>query len=154
MRLLGYLIDTTPRYTLNDHLSYNSSSPPFGPILIPMKHAIKGALLSGLVFPGMGQIALKHYKKGIVLVLVVFACISYIVMKVVEMASSILERIDINSGAVDINAITNAATQATESSGNLAVNIASLLILACWIYGIVDAYGAGKALDSKKDLIQ
>jgi len=112
---------------------------------------MKGALLSGLLFPGSGQIALKQYKKGFALMLAVFASISYIVMKAVEQAFAILDRLDVNSGAVDMNAITNAATQATESSGSLAVNMAFLLILVCWIYGIVDAYGTGKEMDNKQD---
>ena len=35
-----------------------------------MSHALKAALLSGLVFPGLGQIMLKHYKRGIAVVVV------------------------------------------------------------------------------------
>ena len=30
-----------------------------------MRKSLKGALLSGLVFPGYGQFVLKHYMRGI-----------------------------------------------------------------------------------------
>ena len=36
-----------------------------------MKNSLKGALLSGLVFPGLGQVVLKHYKRGFALMLTV-----------------------------------------------------------------------------------
>jgi len=81
--------------------------------------------------------------------LIVFACMSYVVVKSVEQAMSILDRLDVNSGAVDINSITNAATQASESSGGSLANIALLLIFACWIFGIVDAYAMGNKMDNK-----
>ena len=38
-----------------------------------MKNSMKGALLSGLVFPGLGQIALKRYRRGFALMLTVMA---------------------------------------------------------------------------------
>ena len=116
-----------------------------------MKHSIKGALLSGLVFPGSGQIALKRYLRGIVLMLTVFTSMSVIVMKAVEQAFTILDRIDIEGGAVDINAITDAATQASSSSGDLIFNIAMLLIVVCWVFAIVDAYIIGKEMDANQD---
>lgn len=114
-----------------------------------MKYSIKGALLSGLVFPGSGQIALKRYQRGIVLMLTVFASLSVIVMKAVEQAFSILDRIDIEGGAVDMNAITDAATQASSGTGDLVFNIAVLLVVACWVFAIIDAYIIGKEMDAK-----
>lgn len=38
-----------------------------------MNNSLKGALLSGVVFPGLGQIILKHYKRGIALMFWVLA---------------------------------------------------------------------------------
>lgn len=115
-----------------------------------MKHSTKGALLSGLFFPGTGQIALKRYKRGIALMAAVFACVSYIVMKAVEQAFSIINKLDVNSG-VDMNAITHAATEATQHSDSLLVNIVMFLMIACWVFGIVDAYAIGKQMDNGAD---
>ena len=58
-----------------------------------MPNSFKAALLSGLVFPGLGQIVLKHHKRGIALMLVVLACLMAIVVKGVQQGLVILEKI-------------------------------------------------------------
>lgn len=116
-----------------------------------MKSSTKGALLSGLVFPGSGQIALKCYKRGVVLMLTALLCLSVIVIKAIEQAFSILDKINLNGGAVDINEITHAATQVSTSSDSLASNLIFLLIIICWVYSIVDAYSIGKEMDIDKE---
>jgi len=40
-----------------------------------MSNSLKAALLSGLVFPGIGQVVLKRYRRGVVLMLIVLACL-------------------------------------------------------------------------------
>jgi hypothetical protein len=112
-----------------------------------MKSSTKGALLSGLVFPGLGQVILKHYKRGAVIMLAVSASLLVIVIKAVQHALAILEKIESEGGAIDISTISNAATQATTSSGSLIFKIALLLIMLCWIIGVVDAYRIGKKRD-------
>ena len=113
-----------------------------------MNTSLKGALLSGVVFPGLGQVRLKHYKRGIVLMFTVFASMVVMVLKAVQQAFTILEKIMLEGGVIDIKTITDAATQAISTSDNVMYNLALLLIVVCWIFGIVDAYRIGK----KKDL--
>jgi TM2 domain-containing membrane protein YozV len=113
-----------------------------------MKHSIKAALLSGLFFPGTGQIALKHYKRGIALLLTVSVCVFYIVKQAVNQAFSILDQFS-QSGTVDMNAITHAATQVSGASDSTLVNVAYLVITGCWLFGIIDAYVIGKSMDNK-----
>jgi hypothetical protein len=113
-----------------------------------MSNALKGALYSGLIFPGLGQVILKHYKRGIVLVFTVFAIMIVIVLKAVQHASAVLEKVEVEGVVIDIQTITDAATQASSTSDNLIYNLGFLLIVVCWIFGIVDAYRIGK----KKDL--
>ena len=84
-----------------------------------MKNALKGALLSGLVFPGLGQVNLRHYKRGIVLMLIVSVSLLVIVVKAVLQAFTILEKIELEGRAIDMSAILNATTQATTTSDSL-----------------------------------
>jgi len=112
-----------------------------------MKNSIKGALLSGLVFPGLGQVIQKHYKRGAVLLLAVSASLSVILIKAVQQAFAILEKIQSEGGEIDMSMISKSATQASTSSGSLIFKIALLLILVCWIIGVVDAYRIGKKRD-------
>ena len=112
-----------------------------------MKNSIKGALLSGLVFPGLGQVILKHYKRGAVLLLAVSASLLVILIKAVQQAFAILEKIQSEGGVIDMSTISKAATQGSTSSGSLTFKIALLLIMLCWIIGVVDAYRIGKKKD-------
>ena len=112
-----------------------------------MNNSLKGALLSGLIFPGLGQVRLKHYKRGIVLMFTVFASLMVIVLKAVQHAFTILEKIELEGGVIDIKTITDAATQASSTSDSLIYNLGLLLIVICWVFGIVDAYRIGKTKD-------
>ncbi len=112
-----------------------------------MKNALKGTLLSGLVFPGLGQVYLKHYKRGIALMLIVSGSVLVIVVKAVLQAFTILEKIASEGQAIDMSTILNAATQASTTSDSLLYNFLLLLTILCWIIGIVDAYRIGKKRD-------
>ena len=113
-----------------------------------MTKALKGALLSGLVLPGLGQVMLKHYKRGIALMLIVLGALIVIVAQATQQALTLLERIEAEGGVINSSTISNAATQASTASDTTLFNIALFLIISCWIIGIVDAYRLGK----KKDL--
>jgi len=112
-----------------------------------MNNALKGALLSGLIFPGLGQVALKHYKRGVVLMLTVIASMAAVAVKTVQHALAILEKIELEGGIISVNTILNAATQASADSGSITFNLLFLLITVCWIIGTVDAYRIGKKED-------
>ena len=109
-----------------------------------MNNALKGVLLSGVIFPGLGQLILKHYTRGIVLMFTVFATMTVIVLKAVQHAFTILEKIELEGGVIDIQTITYAATRSSSTSDSLIYNLGLLLIVICWILGIVDAYRIGK----------
>jgi hypothetical protein len=115
-----------------------------------MNNSLKGALWSGLVFPGLGQVVLKHYKRGAVIILTVLISLSVIVVEAVQKAFTILEKIESEGGTIDINTISNAATQASTTFDGLIFKFALLLLIFCWIVGVVDAYRIGK----KKDIEQ
>ena len=115
-----------------------------------MNNSLKGAFLSGLVFPGLGQVVLKHYKRGVVIMLTVLVSLSVIVIEAVQKAFTILEKIESEGGTIDMNTISNAATQASTTSDSLIFSFALLLIIFCWIIGVVDAFRIGR----KKDIEQ
>ena len=114
-----------------------------------MNKALKGAFLSGAVFPGLGQINLGHYKRGYALLLIALASLVVIVAKAVNQALAILEKIE-SGGSIDLSAISNAASQALNTSDNRMFNFFLLLMFICWIIGTVDAYIIGKKKDSEE----
>ena len=115
-----------------------------------MNNALKGALWSGLIFPGLGHIVLKHYKRGAVIILAVLVSMAAVVAKAVQHARAILDKIELEGGAMNMSTISHAATEASTNYGSLTLNLLLLLPIVFWIIGVVDAYRIGK----KKDIEQ
>ena len=115
-----------------------------------MTNAIKGALISGLVFPGLGQIVLRHYKRGAVIIGTVLLLLVAVIVKAVQHALAILEKIEGAGGVIDINTIVDTAGQATTNSSSTTVGILTVLLVVCWIAGVIDAYGIGRNKDIKE----
>ena len=103
--------------------------------------------MSGLIFPGLGQVVLKHYKRGAVIMLTVLISLSVVVVKAVQLALAILEKIESEGVAISMSTISNAATKASTTSGSLTFNLVLWLVILCWIIGVVDAYRIGKKKD-------
>jgi ABC-type spermidine/putrescine transport system permease subunit I len=111
-----------------------------------VKNAIKGALLSGLVFPGLGQFMFKRYLRGAVFLLVTLACVAVIVTTTVTEVMNDLSRIDpatLNS----TQALQNLASQATQTSGGDSSGIALFVLGVCWVLGVIDAFLIGRNKD-------
>ncbi len=110
-------------------------------------NSLKGVLLSGLVFPGLGQIVLKHYKRGITFMFIVSAILLVMIVKAVQNVFTILEKIEAQGGPISTNTIMNAVTQASDPSQSLTFKLLLLLLMICWIIAVVDAYRVGKRKD-------
>jgi hypothetical protein len=115
-----------------------------------MNNSLKGAFLSGLVFPGLGQLALKHYKRGAVIIIAVLISLSIVVAEAVQKALAILGEVQIEGGEISISSISEAASRASTTSGSLVFNLALSLVILLWIIGAVDAYRIGKKKDIEK----
>ncbi|HET8760982.1 MAG TPA: hypothetical protein VFN94_07925 [Nitrospiria bacterium] len=116
-----------------------------------MTNAMKGVLLSGLVFPGLGQMALKRYQRGVVFILASVAGLVVIVAQAAREAGRILDAIEAGGGVIDEDAMSRAIGQATAWSGNLTFNLLLVALTLCWIYAAVDAYRIGKQRDRHKE---
>lgn len=114
-----------------------------------MKNTYKGVLISGLLYPGLGQITLKKYKRGIVLILVTTICILAFVMSATQMTFTVLEKIQAEGGIIDMETISNAAVQTVAGADSGIMTFSLLLIIVAWIIGIIDAYLIGKKMDNE-----
>ena len=112
-----------------------------------MNTALKGALLSGLIFPGLGQVVQKRYKRGAVIMLASLVSLLVVIIRAVQHTLSILEKIASEGGTIRMETILDATSQVSTASGSLTFNLAFLLLILCWIIGIVDAYRIGKRTD-------
>ncbi len=116
-----------------------------------MNYALKAALLSGLVFPGLGQLFLKHYQRGIGLMLAVLASLSVIVVTIVQRALAVLEQVQTEGGAIDMEKLSAVTAQSSTPSGSLLYDTALGVVAFCWAFAIVDAYNRGKQKDAEQD---
>ena len=108
-----------------------------------MKRSSKAALLSGLVFPGIGHMVLKQYLRGSVLMLLALVAFSVIVTGVIRRALTIVDRINSGDTPVEIGAIAEMVSNTTNREDSLPGNISLIVLGACWLFGMIDSYRLG-----------
>jgi|SRR5215471_1372875 len=116
-----------------------------------MSYSIKAALLSGLVFPGVGHLYLKRWLRGCLLAAGAAVVTYFLVSVAVNSAMDIAAKIEgggVPLDAAAISALVSKASQKNERS----TDIATVILLALWAIGIVDSYREGRARDRAKKL--
>ena len=110
-----------------------------------MKRSSKAALLSGLIFPGIGHIVLKQYLRGSVLMLFALVALSVVVTRIFQRALTIVDRINSGDISVDTGAIAEMVSNSTSGADSFIENTALIVLGACWLIGIIDSYRLGVA---------
>lgn len=114
-----------------------------------MTSSIKAALLSGLVFPGLGHLALKHYLRGSILMLATLIALSVIIRTATSQALTIVGSITRGDMPADAGSIAEMVSASTSGPAGSGLNIATLVLGACWIFSIIDAYRLGMSPDNR-----
>ncbi len=114
-----------------------------------MQTATKASLLSALLFPGLGQIYLKRYWRGIIIMLVAMSGLGVIVGMAILRALEIVKSLQ-GQGPIDVNALSAMALEPSPGDGSTLYTLMLLLLAGCWLFSIVDAYRIGKET-SKRD---
>jgi hypothetical protein len=108
-----------------------------------MKKSSKAALLSGLVFPGIGHIFLKEYLRGSVLVVLSLAALSVVVVNAYKHAMLIVDRVVSGDVSMEAGAIAQAVSNSTTAADSFVENFAVIVLVGCWLVGIMDSYRLG-----------
>lgn len=106
-----------------------------------MKRSVKAALLSGLVFPGLGQLVLRRPLRGAAFLLPMALAVVYLLRRVLQLADTILT--DLNSGALPFDPVAIAERVHASGGDDLSITLASWLCLLCWIGSVADALWFG-----------
>jgi hypothetical protein len=105
-----------------------------------MHRGLVAALLSAFVWPGAGQLYNREFKKGAVLIgltLVVAAVV------LIATAAEVTRQLPADIGDLDADLVRTLPAQVLAArTGTLLVS--SLLLLAAWGYGVIDAYFGGR----------
>lgn len=113
-----------------------------------MTKSTKAALLSGLIFPGIGHIVLKQYRRGSILVLVALVAISVVVKIAFQRAQAIVDRVISGESSLEKGAISELLADSSNDTDGLVSSISMVVFIACWLFGIIDSYRVGLARNS------
>ena len=113
-----------------------------------MKASIKASLLSALGFPGLGQMSLKRYVRGLIPMVLVLTGLGVLIAQATAGALQVLDKIQLQGGTVDMNAVSNLAA-GSSTHGDPYSSLISLGIAVCWVLSVIDAYLLGKEKDRR-----
>ena len=104
---------------------------------------MKAALLSALVFPGIGHFSLKKPLQGSILSGIAIVCLYFILTTVMDVAQGLSVKIQSGEVPFDVTKVSELVSQSLTGSDGRIVNISSLLLVICWVVGVVDSFRIG-----------
>lgn len=108
-----------------------------------MNKSVKAALLSGLIFPGVGQLSIGYKKRGWLIIFVICVFLYLIISEIIQQAASIVEKMQVSGVALDIESISNKTSELVGFSDDSSLNILLVLLILGWIVSVIDAYFLG-----------
>ena len=114
-----------------------------------MNKSSKAVLLSALVFPGTGHFYLKKTLHGFYIAGSAITALYFLITKSVESALRITDKIQSGEVPLDVATITELVSNSPTGADALLLNIATVVLIVCWLIGIVDSYRVGHAQDKK-----
>ncbi len=116
-----------------------------------MKKSLKAGLFSAFVFPGGGHLYLKKYIQAALLILVSVACVGVLLSVAMEKAQQISDKILAGEIPLDLARITEEISSQVGAGGTQNADIATYVLLICWLTGIIDSYRLGRIQDKVDD---
>jgi len=109
-----------------------------------MNKSTKAALFSALLFPGWGQIYLKKYKRGIIIMLPVVAGVLYISWAILQITLQVIKAAPFKKGTVDFSTVLDLTNNSIKSLDSIYYSLILITIAFFWVFSIIDAYLLGK----------
>ncbi len=110
-------------------------------------NAVKGVLLSGLVFPGAGQLALKHKAKGMGFILITLGGLVLLGVPVVRTIQAVLAQINSSQGRDELEQLVAVMEVIRNGLASPLLLWGIVILSLVWIAGTVDAFLLGQKMD-------
>jgi uncharacterized membrane protein len=107
-----------------------------------MKASTKAALISALVFPGLGHLVLRKGARGLLFLVPAAVAVIYLLRSVLQLMDQLVA--EINSGALALDPIMILERVHASGIDNPMTNLASLVCILCWVGSIADALWLGR----------
>jgi len=114
-----------------------------------MSRAVKGILLSGLVFPGAGQIALGRRGVGALLMIVTGLGVAGLIQAMLQRLPAITAEIlaVLEKGALEPADIFEMSRRLSATGATWLETASTWLVLCCWLVAVLHAGWLGNKLD-------
>jgi hypothetical protein len=109
-----------------------------------MSRSTTAVVLSALVLPGAGHLYLKQAGRGMALIAVSLACLWIIIAQAMQQASAVLAQLESEGVVPDAGQLADLVSHASSHSESGSMTLATLVLIGCWLFGIIDAYRLGK----------
>ena len=116
-----------------------------------MKQSIKGAILSAIVYPGLGQLFLGYIFSGAAFIGLTTIGLGVIVYRLTKRLYLMIDEIlpMFAKDAVDFRKIIDLFNQNTYPHWDVEL-ISLIVVVMCWLTSIIHAYFLGKRLDRQE----
>jgi len=108
-----------------------------------MKKSTKAVLFNAFLFPGWGQIYLKQYKKGVLIISAILAGTLSILWSIIQITRDILKLTPFKKGTVTFDAIIHLAINSINSMNYFHLFLILFFMLLLWILSMLDSYQSG-----------
>lgn len=108
-----------------------------------MNQSIKSALLSALIFPGVGQISAGFKKRGWIIILANCVFLYLIMSEIIQQVYNTIDRMKKSGMVMDIENISNSTSAQVGFSDNTYLNSLLVILIISWFCSIIDAYWLG-----------
>jgi hypothetical protein len=114
-----------------------------------MKTSTKAALLSGLVYPGIGQLVYHAYRRAVALILIFSVTAYFYIEEIMSKYQPIVDKVKSGEVALNSQALAYEISKNPITLDPKLVSLLTYVLLICWLVGIFDAYRIGIKKDAK-----
>jgi hypothetical protein len=113
-----------------------------------MRKSTKAALLSALVYPGIGQLYYNAYRRATILILIFSVAIYFYIEEVVSKYQPLIDKVKSGEVALNGQALAYEVSKNPIILNSQLVSFLTYVLLICWLVGIVDAHRIGIKKDA------
>jgi hypothetical protein len=107
-----------------------------------MKPTIKAVLMSALLFPGLGHLALKRGKRGCLFIVPCALAVLYVLRRVLQLVSTLSDQVANGTLPLDLQILSDRVDAAVAAWPGM--NLALVICMLCWAGSIADAVWLGR----------